>query len=92
MIIVVVYVDDIIFGSDLKIQSVNFASEMKKYFEMSMLWELTFFLGLQVSQSEKWIFISQTKFNKEMLQKLKMEESKLVSTPMVAGCKLSKDD
>ena len=53
MIVMVVYVDDIIFGSDLKIMSVNFASEMKKEFEMSMLGELTFFLGLQVSQSEK---------------------------------------
>ena len=49
----VVYVDDIIFESDLKIMSVNFALEMKKEFEMSMLGELTFFLGLQVSQLEK---------------------------------------
>ena len=52
MIIVVVYVDDIIFGCDLKIMSLNFASEMKKEFEMSMLGEPTFFLGLQVSQSK----------------------------------------
>ena len=51
MIIAVVYTDDIIFGSDLQILSVNLASEMKKEFEMSMLGELTFFIGLQVSQS-----------------------------------------
>ena len=73
MIIVVVYVDDIIFGSDLQNPSVSFASEMKKEFEMSMLGELTLFLGLQVSQSKKWIFISQTKYIKEMLKKIKME-------------------
>ena len=48
MIIVVVYVDGIIFGSNLKILSVYFSFEMKKEFEMSMLGELTFFLGLQV--------------------------------------------
>ena len=53
MIIVVVYVGDIIFGSDLQISSLNFASEMKKEFEMSMLGELTLFPSLQVSQSEK---------------------------------------
>ena len=53
MIIVVVYVDDIIFGSNLQILSVNFASEMKKEFKMSMLGELTFFLGLQVYQTGK---------------------------------------
>ena len=70
MIIFVVYVDDIILGSDIQIMSVNFASEMKKEFGMSMLGELTFFLGLQVSQSKKWTFISQTKYIKEMLKKL----------------------
>ena len=57
-----------------------------------MLGELTFFLALQVSQSEKGIFISQTKYIKEMLKKFKMEESKPVSTPMVTSCKLSKND
>ena len=45
MIIVVVYVDYIKFGSNLQILSVNFASEMKKEFEMSM-GELKFLLGL----------------------------------------------
>ena len=65
---------------------------MKKEFEMSILGELTFFLGLQVSQSEKGTFISQTKYIKEMLKKFKTEESKPVSTPMVTGCKLRKDD
>ena len=92
MIIVVVYVDDIIFGSNLQILSLNFASEMKKEFEMSMLGELIFFLGLQVYQSGKGIFISQTKYIKDMLKKFKMEDSKPVSTPMIIGCKLSKND
>ena len=48
VIIVIVYVDDIIFGSNLQILSLKFASEMKKEFEMSVLGELTFFLELQV--------------------------------------------
>ena len=65
---------------------------MKKEFEMSMLGELTFFLGLQVYQSNKGILISQTKYIKYMLKKFKMEDSKPVSTPMVTSCKLSKDD
>ena len=92
MIIVGVYVDDIIFGSNLQILSVNFASERKKEFEMSMLGELTFFLGLQFYQSSKWIFISQTKYIKDMLKKFKTEDSKPISTPMITGCKLIKDD
>ena len=47
-----------------------------------MLGDLIFFLGLQVSQLEKWIFISQTKYIKEILKKFKMEESKPVITPL----------
>ena len=57
-----------------------------------MLGELTFFLGLQVYQAEKGIFISQTKYIKEMSKKFKMEASKHISTPMATGCKLSQDD
>ena len=59
---------------------------------MSLLGELTFFLGSQVSQSNKGILISQTKYIKYMLKKFKMEDSKPVSTPMNTGCKLSKDN
>ena len=66
-IIVVVYVDAIIFGSNLQILSVKFASEMKKEFKMSMLGELTFFLGLQVYQTNR-VFISQTQYIKAMLK------------------------
>ena len=40
-----------------------------------MLGELTFFLGLQVYQIDEAIFISQTKYIKDMLKKLKMEDS-----------------
>ena len=64
---------------------------MKKEFEMLRLGELTLFIGLQVYQSERGTFISQKKYIKEMLKKIKMEESKPVCTPMVIGCKLSKD-
>ena len=78
MIIVVFYVDDIIFGRNLQILSVNFASEMKKEFEMSMLGELTFFLGLQIYQIDKGIFISQTKYIKDMLKRFKMEDPNLL--------------
>ena len=57
-----------------------------------MLGELTFFLGLQVYQIDEGIFISQTKYIKDMLKKFKMEDSKPVGTHVVTGCKLSKGD
>ena len=65
---------------------------MQKEFEMSMLGELSFFLGLQITQTSKGIFISQNKHIKEMLKKFEMEDYKPISTPMITGCKLSKED
>ena len=78
MIIVVFYVDDIIFGRNLQILSVYFSSKMKKEFKMSMLGELPFFLGLQVYQTDEGIFISQTKYIKDMLKIFKMDDSSLL--------------
>ena len=50
---------------------------------MSMLVELSFFLGLQISHSNKGIFISQSKSIKEMLKKFKMEDCKPVRSPII---------
>jgi hypothetical protein len=90
--IIEVYMDDIIFKSGDERLSWKFAIDMEGDFEMSLLGELNFFLGLHISQLDEGIFISQTKYIKEMLNKFKMEDCKLVSTPMVTGCKLRKDD
>jgi hypothetical protein len=92
LIIVQVYVDDIICGSHYDRMSKKFSQDMHNEFEISLLGELTLFLGLQISQLDEGIFISETKYIKEMLKKFGMEDCKLVSTPMVTGCKLRKDD
>ena len=70
MIIIEVYVDDIIFGSNDAIMSNDdrmsqqFSKDMQSEFEMSLLGELNFFLGLQISQLDDGIFISQSKYIK----------------------------
>lgn len=43
---------------------------MEKEFEMSMIGEMEFFLGLQITQTDKGIFICQTKYAKELLKKI----------------------
>ena len=53
-----VYVDDIVFGDTIDARVIEFSKEIKKEFEMSMVGELTFFLGLQVKQKKEDIFIS----------------------------------
>jgi hypothetical protein len=92
LLIILVYVDDIIFGCNKDSLVQWFASAMESEFEMSMIGELPFFLGLQITQRPEGMFISQEKYLREMLKRFQMEDSKPVGTPMVTGCKLSKDD
>ena len=51
---------------------------------------LKFFLSLEVKQGETCIFISQEKYEKEILKKYKMENINPISTPIEPGAKLSK--
>ncbi|GKA07054.1 retrovirus-related pol polyprotein from transposon TNT 1-94 [Tanacetum coccineum] len=69
-----------------------FAKIMHDEFEMSMMGELNFFLGLQIKQMEYGIFFNQSKYIKEMLKKFGLEESKLMKTPMSFDTKLMKDE
>jgi hypothetical protein len=61
-------------------------------FEMYRIGKFSFFLGLQITQRYEGIFISQEKYLRDMLKRFQMEDSKPMSTPMVTGCKLRKDD
>ncbi|GJY67077.1 retrovirus-related pol polyprotein from transposon TNT 1-94 [Tanacetum coccineum] len=70
ILLVQIYVDDIIFASiDPKACDI-FSNEMSSKFQMSMMGQMSFFLGLQVSQSPGGIFINQSKFALESLKKL----------------------
>ncbi|GJU81039.1 retrovirus-related pol polyprotein from transposon TNT 1-94 [Tanacetum coccineum] len=82
ILLVQVYVDDIIFGSTNPDFSKRFANLMKNNFEMSMMGELKFFLGLQVHQSPRGIFISQSQYAIELLKKHGLDECVSMSTPM----------
>lgn len=58
LLLVIIFVDDIIFGGDDKL-SVDFAKEMQRKFEMSMIALIKYFLGLNVKQTEKGLFINE---------------------------------
>jgi uncharacterized membrane protein YciS (DUF1049 family) len=92
LLIILVYVYDIIFGCNKDSHVQWFSSAMESEFEMSTIGELSFFLGLQITQRPEGMFISQEKYLREMLKRFQMEDSKPVGTPMVTGCKLSKYD
>ncbi|GJW23415.1 retrovirus-related pol polyprotein from transposon TNT 1-94 [Tanacetum coccineum] len=82
ILLVQVYVDDIIFGSTNPDFSKRFANLMKNNFEMSIMGKLKFFLGLQVHQSPRGIFISQSQYAIELLKKHGLDECVSMSTPM----------
>jgi hypothetical protein len=92
ILLIEVYVDDIIFGSDDDRLSQKFAKDMHYEFEMSLLRELSFFLGLQIRQRNQGIYISQTKYIREMIKRFRMEDCKPVIIPMKTSCKFRKDD
>ncbi|GJX17685.1 putative ribonuclease H-like domain-containing protein [Tanacetum coccineum] len=91
ILLVQVYVDDIIFGSTKKELCTEFEKLMHKKFQMSSMGELTFFLGLQVTQKDDGIFISQDKYVDEILKKFGFLTVKTASTPMETSKPLLKD-
>jgi len=91
IILVQIYVDDIIFAATKDSLCEEFVVAMQSEFEMSMIGELSFFLGLHFKQSKDGIFLCQSKYCKEILNKLEMESCKEVSTPMPSSCYMDVD-
>ncbi|GKD79434.1 retrovirus-related pol polyprotein from transposon TNT 1-94 [Tanacetum coccineum] len=62
LLLVQIYVDDIIFASTNTAMCNEFANQMTTKFKMSMMGQMPFFLGLQISQCPRGIFINQSKY------------------------------
>ncbi|KAK8934128.1 hypothetical protein KSP39_PZI014435 [Platanthera zijinensis] len=91
-LLVQIYVDDIIFGSTDSNLCKKFSNLMHSKFEISSMGELSFFLGLQVKQHAEGIFISQTKYAKELVKKFGMSEASCMKTPMPTNAVLDTDE
>ncbi|KAJ9565707.1 hypothetical protein OSB04_001673 [Centaurea solstitialis] len=90
ILLVQIYVDDIIFGSTNPKLCEKFELLMKTEYKMSMMGEL-YFLGLQIKQSEKGIFINQGKYVLDMLKKFDLTSCTPMKTPMAPPLSLDKD-
>ena len=77
-----IYMHDIIFGSTNQDFCEEFGKMMANEFEMSMIGELSYFLGLQIKQMKNGTFVSQGKYIKNMLKKFEMDDAKAISTPV----------
>jgi len=82
ILVVQIYVDDIIFGSTNASLCNEFSKLIQDEFEMSMMRELKFFLGIQINQSRDGVYVHQTKYTNELLKKFKLEDCKVMNTLM----------
>lgn len=92
LLLVCLYVDDLIYKSTNPRVVEEFKNAMMQEFEMTDLDLIRYFLGIQVTQSEEGIFISQGKYIEELLKKYRMTDCKPTETPMGTNEKLSKED
>ena len=68
-----------------------FVDEMKKMFEMSIVGELAYFLGLQVKQTDSGIYINQAKNARNLVKRFGLEKAAHARIPMTANAKLTSD-
>ncbi|GKE04496.1 retrovirus-related pol polyprotein from transposon TNT 1-94 [Tanacetum coccineum] len=88
LLLVQIYVDGIIFASTNTAMCNEFANQMTTKLKMSMMGQISFFLGLEISQSPRGIFINQSKYASEIVKKSGMLYSDSVDTPIVEKSKL----
>jgi isopentenyldiphosphate isomerase len=86
------YVDGIIFGGSSHVLVSGFQEIIEKEFQMLIMEELTFFLGIQVKQTKQGTFVHQTKYTKDLMKKFNMAELKPVSTLMSMPMALDPDE
>ncbi|GJS83154.1 retrovirus-related pol polyprotein from transposon TNT 1-94 [Tanacetum coccineum] len=91
LLLVQINVDDIIFASTNISMCNKFANQMTTKFKMSMMGQMSFFLGLQISQSPRGIFLNHSKYAFEIIKKYGMLTSDSVNTPIVEKSKLEED-
>ncbi|GJX80600.1 retrovirus-related pol polyprotein from transposon TNT 1-94 [Tanacetum coccineum] len=82
ILLVQIYVDDIIFASTKPELCEKKIEIMCSKFKMSMMGKMSFFPGLQISQSPRGIFLNQSKYALEIIKKYGMETSDPMDTPM----------
>jgi hypothetical protein len=91
-LLVQIYVDDIIFGGSSHVLVSKFQEMMEKEYQMSMMGELTFFIGTQVKQTKQGTFVYQAKYMKDLTKKFNIAELKPVFTPMTMAMSLDPDE
>jgi hypothetical protein len=76
-----IYMDYIIISGSSHVLVSSFQAMMENEFQISMMGELTFFLGIQVKQTKEGTCVHQAKYTKDLIKKFSMADAKRLSTP-----------
>eukprot|EP00253_Pinus_taeda_P018032 PITA_18032 len=85
-LIIVLYVNDLIIIGDEKMEK-SCKEDLAREFEMKDLGLMPYFLGMEVLQGDEELFISQGKYDNEILKNPHMESSKAMETPLAGNCR-----
>ena len=91
ILIICLYVDDLIFIGNDERMFTDFKKSMMHEFDMTDLGRMRYFLGIEVLQELKGIFINQRKYAHEVLQRFSMDKCNHVLNPIVPEFKLMQD-
>ena len=86
---IVLYVDDLLMTGNNESYITSVKKELKKGFEMTNLGYVHYYLGIEVSQHPKFIFLSQKKYIANIWNKFGMDECNPLTTPMEQNLKLT---
>ena len=86
------YIDDIIITGNNFEQIQNIKKQLKEKFDIKDLGYLKYFLGIEVANSDKGLFICQRKYTLDLLKETGKLGCKPASTPIDNKCKLNSED
>ena len=91
-VLINLYVDDLIITGSRSLLIDEVKLQLSTQFEMTDLGVLHYYLGMEIWQSNSFIFISQMKYVKGLISKYKMEDCRPSSFPLLPHAKLSRHD
>ena len=92
VVYLVVYVDDLLMTGNNESYISSIKKDLKKIFEMTDMGHLHYYLGIEVTQHPKYIFLSQKKYVGELLNRFCMTDCNPISTPMEQKMKLTSSE
>jgi hypothetical protein len=90
--LLLLYVDDMLITGDNSEHISHVKQHLSKEFQMSDLGPLSYFLGIEVHQTPKGFYLSQSKYIQDLLDRSGITDTRTAATPMDIHLKLRSKD